>query len=574
MSLQTYASFEEIFRRRSTLDELIKRLKVFSRWSVLFTCSGIGIILKLWERSGWEIKNYPVLLDAFFGVLRATWFKLAAQFPEPTFVFHRRQLVFLMKLAIEHCPVVGRDVLETPPGPFGTILLMANDHLHYNLVPFPQDRLDDFDIVSRLVAEFLPVNEFSGLNVGNKLTRAFLMMTKYTAQLRTHPDYIDVPAEYERLTGISLGDYQALTLGLMARIMSMISLESLRRNPEVAAIRSVDFQQTQISHSTIDAFLREFADTSENILNALQQDRREGRDYGSNDFTAFRRKPLITEGHASLTADVNFVVERFETGPYWRVNNINRETGDRLRRFWGPVFEAYVNDLTKVHAPNFIPDPRLLNNQNEQLCDGVLMEDDSLIIMECKASMFTAHAKYSGDYIKLRDEIAKKLVKNSAEGSKKGVEQLAAAIKNLFSDPSRSVVSGLDVSRVKRVYPLLLTLDDLGSSLLISNLLNFYFRDVLNPSEFQGIEIKPVLCTDIETFETVVPYVSKKPLSWFLQQWLDQDPRILATLMEYFPQSLKGKRNEWLQEAYEQLAEQANVILFNKSRPRANRTQS
>jgi hypothetical protein len=80
MSLQTYASFEEIFRRRSTLDELIKRLKVFSRWSVLFTCSGIGIILKLWERSGWEIKNYPVLLDAFFGVLRATWFKLAAQF--------------------------------------------------------------------------------------------------------------------------------------------------------------------------------------------------------------------------------------------------------------------------------------------------------------------------------------------------------------------------------------------------------------------------------------------------------------------------------------------------------------
>jgi len=45
------------------------------------------------------------------------------------------------------------------------------------------------------------------------------MMTKYTAQLRTHPDYIDVPAEYERLTGISLRDYQALTLGLMARII-------------------------------------------------------------------------------------------------------------------------------------------------------------------------------------------------------------------------------------------------------------------------------------------------------------------------------------------------------------------
>jgi hypothetical protein len=505
-------------------------------------------------------------------VLRATWFKLAAQLPEPTYVFHRRQLLFLMKLAIEHCPVVGRDVLETPPGPFGTILLMANDHLHHRLVPFPEAEGDDFDKISRLVAEFLPVTEYGGFTVGNKLTRAFLMMTKYSAQLREHPDYIDVPAEYERMTGISLRDYQVLTIGLMARIMSLISLETLRKNPEVAAIRPVDFHQTQISHATIEAFFREFADTSENILDSLQQARHDGHDYGANDLTAFRKKPLITEGHASLTSDVNFVVERFETGPYWRVNYISRETGDKLRRFWGSVFEVYVNDLTKAHASNFIPDPRLLDNQNEQLCDGVVVEGDSLVIMEYKASMFTADAKYSGDYIKLREEIAKKLVRDSAERSKKGVEQLAAAIKSLFSDPSRTVVSGLDVSRIKRVYPLLLTLDDLGSSLLISRLLNFYFKDVFNPSEFQGIEVKPLLCTDIETFEGVVPHLAEKPLSWFLQHWLDEDPLLLATLMVYFPQGLTGRRNEFLHQAWKQLTEQAGLILFNRPPPeRVNR---
>src|SRR5438270_9037931 len=224
MPVQTYGSYERIFRRTRPHDRLMQRLKIVFRWSVLFTCSGIGIILKLWERSGWEIRNYPILLDSFFRVPRATWFKLAAQFPEPTFVFHRRQLLLLMKLAIEHCPVVGQDVLGSPPGPFGTILLMANDHLHYGLVPLPEEEIDDFDKISRLVAEFLPVTEFGGFNVGNKLTRAFLMMTKYTAQLQMHRDYIDVPAEYERLTGISLRDYQALTIGLMTRIMSLISL--------------------------------------------------------------------------------------------------------------------------------------------------------------------------------------------------------------------------------------------------------------------------------------------------------------------------------------------------------------
>jgi hypothetical protein len=64
-------------------------------------------------------------------------------------------------------------------------------------------------------------------------------------------------------------------------------------------------------------------------------------------------------------------------------------------------------------------------------------------------------------------------------------------------------------------------------------------------------------------------------MSSFLQQWLDQDPLLLSTLMEYFPQSLTGKRNEWLQQAYEQVAEQASQMLFNQPRPpRANRVQS
>ena len=45
MQVQTYATFEEMFGRKSTLDELIRDLKHFSRWSVLFTCSIIGIIL-------------------------------------------------------------------------------------------------------------------------------------------------------------------------------------------------------------------------------------------------------------------------------------------------------------------------------------------------------------------------------------------------------------------------------------------------------------------------------------------------------------------------------------------------
>jgi hypothetical protein len=44
----------------------------------------------------------------------------------------------------------------------------------------------------------------------------------------------------------------------------------------------------------------------------------------------------------------------------------------------------------------------------EQLCDGLLIEGDALIVMKYKASMFTTRAKYRGDHLRLRDEIAKK----------------------------------------------------------------------------------------------------------------------------------------------------------------------
>jgi hypothetical protein len=63
---------------------------------------------------------------------------------------------------------------------------------------------------------------------------------------------------------------------------------------------------------------------------------------------------------------------------------------------------------------DFIPDPHVIDTPSEQLCDGLLIEGDALIVMEYKVSMFTTRAKYSGDHLRLRDEIAKKLVRDFA----------------------------------------------------------------------------------------------------------------------------------------------------------------
>ena len=121
-------------------------------------------------------------------------------------------------------------------------------------------------------------------------------------------------------------------------------------------------------------------------------------------------------------------------------------------------------------------------------------------------------------------------------------------------------------------YPLLLTLDDLGSSLLISRLLNFSFDTGFKAHNVGGVEVKPLLCTDIESFEVVIPYLPVKPLSDFLQHWLDKDPQLLATLMAHFPEGLTLRRNEFLDREWEQLTQQTSLSLFNRTHPPRIRT--
>jgi hypothetical protein len=566
MILATYATYEQMHGYKSTIADLIRQLQQFSRESVLYACAVTGIILKLWEREGWRT-NYDVAIDGAFEFIRGDWFKVAARLKNPELVFHRRQLLFLMKLAVEHCPASGDDLARAVRGSFGTMLLMVNDHFHYGLYPFPgRDGVDEFEKLSRVVAEFVPVSEYSGFLIENKLARAHIMMTKYTNQLRGHADFIDIGAEYEKVTGISLLDYEALALGLFTRCTVNITLEALRTNAWVAAIRPENFHQTAIPRVTVDAFLREFTDTPEGVAASIAASRRARQDFGPNDFTVFRKKPLIREVYGSLPTDVFFVIEKFETGPYWCISGIDTSTGDKLHRFWGAVFEQYVNGAvaaaTKMAGSRFIPNPRLISDPNVQVCDALLIEGDALVVMEYKASMFTARSKYSGDHVRLRDEIEAKLVRDRAENKKKGVEQLADAVALLFSDPSVELIKGLDVSSIKRVYPLLVTLDDLGASLLISRLLNLFFAASFKRDSKTFADVRPVFCTDIESFETVLPYIGMHALSDLLQHWLDQDGKLMGTLLSRLPEGLQYKRNEFLDKVWESLNQESASRLF------------
>jgi hypothetical protein len=77
-----------------------------------------------------------------------------------------------------------------------------------------------------------------------------------------------------------------------------------------------------------------------------------------------------------LAVDIAFLLEKQASGPFWRVNYESRETGDRLRIFWGAVFESYVNEQFSA-APETvgritISNPTDPQNGSKEICDLLL----------------------------------------------------------------------------------------------------------------------------------------------------------------------------------------------------------
>jgi hypothetical protein len=98
MKFETYATFQVMHGRKSTTEELISLLSRYSRESILYLCSVIGMVLKLWQ-GGDDRTHYELLIRAFFEPIRADWYCLSSGRTNRDAVFHRRQLLLIMKLA-------------------------------------------------------------------------------------------------------------------------------------------------------------------------------------------------------------------------------------------------------------------------------------------------------------------------------------------------------------------------------------------------------------------------------------------------------------------------------------------
>lgn len=189
--LAVYESYEVVFGRRSSLDELVVDIGQFTQKSVLWVCAVIVTGLQLWNKVDAQPQGvYSRLLSIFFD--RSLWLRFMAGYfaADPQrLVFHRRQVLLIAKLAILHCSGEGLDARANGQV-FGFVLLKANDQFHYNLLSDiasanrPVSTRDDF---AKIIMEMVAVGEHSSPHAGHLITRSHLMLSRFCDELHADP---------------------------------------------------------------------------------------------------------------------------------------------------------------------------------------------------------------------------------------------------------------------------------------------------------------------------------------------------------------------------------------------------
>jgi hypothetical protein len=199
-----------------------------------------------------------------------------------------------------------------------------------------------------------------------------------------------------------------------------------------------------------------------------------------------------------------------------------KEGRDGFIAFWGRVFEKYLNWLLleSVGVDNkhnrFFPSPKYEVDGGE-VCDGLMLCGSDAVFMEYKGGVFTAESKYGRNPATLRAEIEEKLIRNP-EGKRKGIEQLAEAIRRTCRKKESDRIIGVDLSSVRRVFPVLILRDGIGDAPMMNVFLKNRFDAVptLSSKTIRPKILTPLFCLAANTLEYLAAFLMDARLSAIL----------------------------------------------------------
>jgi hypothetical protein len=569
LKLFVWESHSDLYGAPAPMEHIVNELKQFSCPSVLFLCSYISLRLQLggWG-DGFDEADYIALLSKMFPKETAEVLidRLSSKIPRRR-VFHRRLLLLTAKLAIIHCNFDGRDAANEPDA-FGHIFLKLNDHFDFRAILGQASSMGHVDQLLCVLLHTLAMKEFASDHYDQTLVRSWRMCVSIPPTLKEHPDFVDIEELFRHDIGINYQTFEALAVGTSTKYKRTFRSE-VADSPWMATI-------------LLDGFLtggvvpieqvRAFLDALSGSLSDLKLEAQRSPER-NNDLSLFRKYPFVNlpismrevSMLVRLLLDQDLLFEKLASTPYW-MGVAHAQAG--FPRFWGAIFETHLGQILQESSrggpARYIHSPRLPATPGEEVCDGMMVSGNALVLLEYKSSILTAKAKYGGDLTELGNEIHKKLVRNEESGSPKAAVQLASAAKILLGASTNIENPWFEKAQIERCYAVVVTLDDIGGAGGISALLNVDFQAELSSCRL-CCEIRPLFCVDVESLEVWSSVFEKQTFAGVLEQWFLQDPGMMQPLSSVrYAGTLQRPR--WFDREVHALAVRVARILIDPAR--------
>ena len=247
-----------------------------------------------------------------------------------------------------------------------------------------------------------------------------------------------------------------------------------------------------------------------------------------DEFRLWRKYPLLRISEdKTVCVDFSFLLEKLQTGVFWTIRGCLREKKEKrgiFEKLWGDAFEDYASSIIKRGINSQAPSnrERLIINakydhkQDDECADIAICCGDTLILMECKSTILSAQAKFSGDFSRFYGNI---------KSAKKGIKQLWDAIRRLGNlyQSKRDIVKEIDICKVKKIYPVLVVSDQIFSATLMNWFLNLEFQSIVRQNYLmKHLKVMPLTVLTIMDIESLEPYMIDKPFYIHLDEWLKQ----------------------------------------------------
>lgn len=360
--------------------------------------------------------------------------------------------------------------------------------------------------------------------------------------------------------GVSINRYEALCFAALTRYYDF-TFEKYRNNQQDFLLSADWFRNIKLPQDEISSFLAEISATGLDLSMCFQ-----ARNKGFNDFTCFRDKPVFRLPDTSFLIDAAFLAEKAESGIFWRIHNsLPKKERLEFHQIWGAAFEKYINWLLAESVDGTInrlyPNPKFAGGQ-EEICDAIIVTGNCAVLIEAKGATFTAEGKYGSDVSKLKAEIDEKLVATAEQ--RKGVVQLAVNIEQLFDRKCPRAVDSIDLSRIEKVFPVLVTRDDIGGSLVMNMYLAERFRNSFRRKNV-STTVTALFSLSAQDLELICGYLREASVSELLEERYRNDPVLKSSFWLVPNQIVKrigDRRCEAFRQANEEFGNMVETELF------------